>query len=196
MYEYISGALARADTKTAVIDCGGVGYKCFISAWTYRKIYDKPSVKLYTYLNVKEDAFDLYGFADEGERELFLLLTTVSGVGPKVALSVLSELESGQIVSALLSGNYKPLTSASGVGPKMAQRMCLELRDKIKGLSVGAADEIPSPAVLLGDAGEAVEVLVALGYSPADAKYAVGKCAADNTNDIVKQALRILAPRA
>ena len=196
MYDYLNGALARADTKTAVVDCGGVGYKCSISAWTYRRIYDKQTVKLYTYLAVKEDSVDLYGFADEGEREIFLLLTTVSGVGPKVALSVLSELESGQIVSALLSGNYQTLTSAPGVGPKMAQRMCLELKDKIKGVSVSSADEVIEPVPADGERDEAVQVLLALGYSAADAKYAVGKCAADNTEDIVRQALRILAPRA
>ncbi|MBQ6052093.1 MAG: Holliday junction branch migration protein RuvA [Clostridia bacterium] len=195
MYYYLSGKPAILQPNLAVIDCGGVGYKCAISENTYKQIAKKETVLLYTYLNVKEDALDLYGFADEQEKQFFELLLSISGVGPKAALAILSVHTPETFAACVLSNDVKGITKASGVGAKLAQRICLELKDKISKTKV-----VPSEISSLGDysvdtdaASEAVAVLVALGYSKNDATKAVLRCSADNTNDLVKQALRMLS---
>ena len=195
MYYYLSGKPAILQPNLAVIDCGGVGYKCAISENTYKQIAKKETVLLYTYLNVKEDALDLYGFADEQEKQFFELLLSISGVGPKAALAILSVHTPESFAACVLSTDVKGITKAAGVGAKLAQRICLELKDKIAKTKV-----VPSEISSLGDfsvdtdaASEAVAVLVALGYSKNDASKAVLRCSADNTNDLVKQALRMLS---
>ena len=195
MYYYLSGKPAILQPNLAVIDCGGVGYKCAISENTYKQIAKKETVLLYTYLNVKEDALDLYGFADEQEKQFFELLLSISGVGPKAALAILSVHTPETFAACVLSNDVKGITKAAGVGAKLAQRICLELKDKIAKTMV-----VPSEISSLGDfsvdtdaASEAVAVLVALGYSKNDASKAVLRCSADNTNDLVKQALRMLS---
>ncbi|MBR5721089.1 MAG: Holliday junction branch migration protein RuvA [Clostridia bacterium] len=195
MYYYLSGKPAILQPNLAVIDCGGVGYKCAISENTYKQIAKKETVLLYTYLNVKEDALDLYGFADEQEKQFFELLLSISGVGPKAALAILSVHTPETFAACVLSNDVKGITKAAGVGAKLAQRICLELKDKIAKTKV-----VPSEISSLGDfsvdtdaASEAVAVLVALGYSKNDASKAVLRCSADNTNDLVKQALRMLS---
>lgn len=195
MYYYLSGKPAILQPNLAVIDCGGVGYKCAISENTYKQIAKKETVLLYTYLNVKEDALDLYGFADEQEKQFFELLLSISGVGPKAALAILSVHTPETFAACVLSNDVKGITKAAGVGAKLAQRICLELKDKISKTKV-----VPSEISSLGDysvdtdaASEAVAVLVALGYSKNDATKAVLRCSADNTNDLVKQALRMLS---
>lgn len=198
MYYYLNGELAYADMKTAVIDCGGVGYKCNITLNTYRQICGKEKVKLFTYLNVKEDAMDLYGFADETERSFFEMLISVSGVGPKVAISILSDLTPGELSAVLMTSDAKRLTKVGGVGTKGAQRIILELRDKIAKSDIpdlaGASGFSSEEVAQMSDAkSEAVEALVALGYTKNDAKNAVSKCPAENVNDLIKQALRLLS---
>ena len=195
MYDYIKGELAYADMKQAVIDCNGVGYKCFISLNTYKKITGKTSVKLMTYLNVKEDAMDLYGFADVEEREFFLLLLGVNGVGPKAALAVLSDLSASEFASVLATNDAKRLTKVPSIGTKTAQRICLELKDKIAGSAFSASGaDIEEIRETFSDAKtEAVEALVTLGYSKTEARNAVLRCPAENTNDLIKQALRLLS---
>lgn len=195
MYYYLSGKPALVTPNLAVIDCGGVGYKCAISENTYKQIAKKESVLLYTYLNVKEDALDLYGFADEQEKQFFELLLSISGVGPKAALAILSVHTPESFAACVLSNDAKGITKAAGVGAKLAQRICLELKDKIaktkvvpSDISAYGGDDVAADA-----ASEAVAVLVALGYSKNDASKAVLRCSADNTNDIVKQALRMLS---
>ncbi len=195
MYYYLEGKLAFCDLSLAVIDCGGVGYKCFITRNTYRSINGKNTVKLYTYLNVKEDALDLYGFSEEQEQQFFVLLLTISGVGPKAALSLLSEFLPEEFAACVMAGDSKTLTRAAGVGAKMAQRICLELKDRMSKMSVSASEisEIGSPAADNDVLSESVLVLVSLGYSRADASQALKKCSADNTQDLVRQALRLLS---
>lgn len=193
MYDYVQGPLAYADMKYAVIDCGGVGYKCYITLNTYKKINGKPTVKLMTYLNVKEDALDLYGFADEGERTFFLLLLSVNGVGPKAALSILSDLTPEAFTMVLATNDARRLTKVSGIGVKTAQRICLELKDKISkdsDISITPEDtwEVANDVKV-----EAIEALIALGYTRSDAQNAVARCSAENTNDLIKQALRMLS---
>lgn len=194
MYYYLNGVLAFVSPDTAVIDCGGVGYKTNISLNTYKVIKDKKECKIYTYLNVKEDALDLYGFFDEQEKLFFTFLISISGVGPKIALAVLSEFTTQELATVILTGDAKRLSRTSGVGPKMAQRICLELKDKISKVSVENINDIDNiPAQADNAASEAISVLIALGYSKGEAVSAVRHCSADNTNDIVRQALRILS---
>ncbi len=195
MYYYISGKLAHCTADTAVIDCGGVGYGIAISMHTYKQINGKAECKLYTYLNVKEDALDLFGFADEQEKLFFTLLLSVSGVGPKVAMAVLSELLPEELAACILSGDTRRIQKTPGVGAKMAQRICLELKDKVSKIPLS---NTVVPVSVQEDASEeiseeAVSVLVALGYTKGDASAAVKKCSADNTNDLVRQALRLLS---
>lgn len=195
MYYYLKGKLALIEESLAVVDCGGVGYKCAISRNTYLAICREAEVKLFTYLNVKEDALDLYGFATEEEHRTFGMLLSVSGVGPKAALAVLSEMSPSELISAVLSSNAKRITAAQGVGPKMAQRICLELKDKFSKLGAEfVSDTVSSvPDSPVGAIAEAVAVLSELGYSKSEAESAVRRCSADNTEDLVRQALRYLS---
>lgn len=191
MYEYLHGKLAHADKNLAVIDCGGVGYKCAVSQMTYNKIYMLEEVKIYTYLNVKEDALDLYGFSDTAERDMFLMLTSVNGVGPKLALAILSELTVNEISSAILLGDFLTFKRVSGVGAK-SERICLDLKKTIQKL--GFQPDADSCAVAESSAAiDAVEILVQLGYQRQAAKKAVCQCSADNSQDIVKQALKFIS---
>lgn len=195
MYYYLQGKLALVQLNLAVIDCGGVGYRLAISENTYKQIARLEEARLYTYLNVREDALDLYGFADEQEKLFFELLLSISGVGPKAALAILSVHTPESFAACVLSSDIKGITKAAGVGAKLAQRICLELKDKIAKTKVVPAD-IPDTGSeqSFGDAAsEAVAVLIALGYTKSDATKAVMRCSADNTNDLVKQALRILS---
>lgn len=159
-----------------VVECGGVGFKCLTSLSTQRALPQiGEQVLLYTHLNVREDALDLFGFATTGELNCFKMLTGVSGVGPKVGLAILSELAPEQVAAAVATGDSKLLTRASGVGPKLAQRIALELKDKVKGLQAGTSDFAPAGVVsAAANAGAAVNALTVLGYSPTDAAAVVG----------------------
>lgn len=192
MYYYLEGKLAHCEHTAAVVDCGGVGYLCNITEATYREISGREQVRLYTYLHVKEDGVTLYGFADEQEKEFFLLLISINGVGPKAALAILSEMLPETFAAAVMSGDYKQITKANGVGPKLAQRICLELKDKLAKTDWKAPESAPEQSASRQDSEEAVSVLVALGYSKNDSEAALKKCTADNVNDLVRQALRQL----
>ncbi len=194
MFYYISGKLAVCQPNLAVIDCGGVGYKCAITMNTYKAISGKEDVKLFTYLNVKEDALDIYGFETEQEMQFFTLLISISGVGPKVAIAILSELQPDTFANCIITSDVKRLTKAQGVGTKLAQRICLELKDKIAKTKASEGSDIVSEDMPADDVlADAVAVLMALGYSKNESQNAVSKCSADETNAIVKQALRFLA---
>ena len=194
MYYYFDGTLAYCDPQTAVIDCGGVGYLLNITLYTYQQISGKQRVKLYAYQMVKEDSLTLYGFAEEEEKEAFLLLNTVSGVGPKAALAILCQLPPERFAAAVAAGDYRAVTKANGVGPKLAQRICLELKDKIAALhpnvSPALAAQVSADRAVFDDA---LAALVNLGYSKNDAQRALEKCTADNPGDLIRQALRQLA---
>ena len=194
MYYYLNGILAVCQPNLAVIDCGGVGYKCAITANTYKAISGKETAKLFTYLNVKEDALDIYGFATEQELQFFTLLISISGVGPKVAIAILSELQPDAFANCIITSDIKRLTKAQGVGTKLAQRICLELKDKIAKTKETEGSEIVSEDMPVDDVvADAVAVLMALGYTKNESQKAVSKCSADETNALVKQALRLLA---
>ena len=190
MYEYLHGKLAYTDKNLAIIDCGGVGYKCAISQMTHSKIREEKETTLYTYLNVKEDALDLYGFYGKDEREMFLLLISVNGIGPRLALAILSELTVKEISSAILLGDFLTFKRVSGVGAK-AEMICLDLKKAVQ--KTGFEPENDYRITQSSAEIDAVEILVQLGYQRQTAKKAVSRCPADNSQDIVKQALKIIA---
>ena len=192
----VKGELIVKNTDAAVISCGGVGFKCMITLATYG---DLPAVgnecMLYTYLNVKEDALDLYGFSTTEELECFKLLTSVSGVGPKFGLAMLSTLSPKQTVMCIATGDAKSLTAAPGIGPKLANRIVLELKDKVGGIDFGGGEEITAAAsVSVGAASnvaEAINAMVALGYTQAEATAAVSKLDSSlSVEDLIKGALK------
>lgn len=191
MYYYLKGELVLRKESFAVIDNGGVGYKLYASQKTLDSFREGDNVTLYTYLNVHEDVFDLYGFATEDEHAMFLHLLSVSGVGPKAALAVLSVVTPKELASAVVTKNAKILTKASGVGAKMAQRIILELADKLKNAEILPEFEEEENRSVLGDAqSEAVSALIVLGYSQNEAKSAVSEIDAGlKTEEIVKRAL-------
>ncbi len=179
MINNIKGEITYADAQFIVVECGGIGFKCFASLNTLQSIGKVGSkVNVFTYLAVKEDALDLYGFADQAEMEAFKMLITVSGVGPKAAIAVLSEFSTDKLAIAIASSDVKAITRANGIGKKTAERIVLELKDKMAGISLGDSSSSVASASSIAeesDAAEAVAALVALGFSQSDAAVAVGQ---------------------
>ena len=174
----IKGELTYTDPQFVVVENSGIGFKCFTSLTTVKNLGKIGSnVNLYTYLSVKEDALDLFGFSTIEELNSFKLLITVSGVGPKAAVSVLSELSPEKLALAIASSDVKSITKANGVGRKTAERIVLELKDKTGSLSQTDFSSVASAASVAEDsaAGEAVAALVALGFSQSDAAVTVGQ---------------------
>ena len=197
MYYYVSGEVAHVEPYLAVIDCGGVGYACRTTAFTLSQIKKGDKAKLFTYLSVREDAMDLYGFASSEELKLFQQLISVSGVGPKAALSILSAGTPANLALAIITGDEKALTAAAGVGKKLAQRIILELKDKLaKGQTVSAAGEsVAGPAVTIipqNKLSEASAALAVLGYSQAEINVALKGIDIDNQSleQIIRLALK------
>lgn len=197
MIASVRGKLIYTDTACAVVECGGVGYKCFVTKNTLYNLPQKgEEVFLHTYLAVREDAMDLYGFRDIEELDAFKLVTSVNGVGAKMGLALLSEFTASQLTLYVASGDYKALTAASGVGPKLAQRIVLELKDKVGSLQSGDTLVIKAVgnATVNSNTKEAVSALVSLGYTQSEASLAVGKLdPALSTENLIKQALKTLA---
>lgn len=167
----VKGTLVHIESGFAVVECAGIGYKVQTTITTQKQLKLNSTVTLFTYMHVREDAVELFGFYSKGELSTFKMLISISGVGPKVALAILSELSSEQIALSVSSSDYKTLTRASGVGPKLAQRIVLELKDKIKGLAVDGDDTVISKGSVITDTGnisKAVGALAVLGYSAAD----------------------------
>lgn len=196
----LNGTLIYSDHQFAVIECGGVGYKFLASTKTLSALPQKgKQAFVYTYMNVKEDAVDLFGFADTNELELFKLITSVNGVGPKIGIAILSDFTVDQLSLAIASGDAKTLTKASGVGLKIAQRIVLELKDKLaSGLTV-QSDSGSATAADIADGSspkDAIAALVQFGYSHSEAAATVSKCdLSKSTEDIIKQALRLLSTK-
>ena len=190
MYYYIKGELVLKQDNFAVVDNGGVGYKIYTSGLSLSGVSVGDEVTFYTYLYVREDIFDVYGFTKNDELTMFLHLLSVSGVGPKAALAILSTLTPNQLVLAVMTNDAKALTKANGVGAKMAQRVILELSGKLKNSEILPDESIPQEVTLDTSAVEAVSALTVLGYSQAEAKKAVSKV--DPTlgvEEIVRKAL-------
>lgn len=159
MIGYLKGELLRAQPSSAIINCGGVGYLVSISLRTFEKINSKSIVELFVYTAVREDAINLFGFAEEGEKIMFELLISVSGVGPKSALGILSSIEAGELMNILERGDVTRLTTLPGVGKKTAERLILELRGKVAGIP-----GMSSTGSHSGVGFDAVMALVSLGY--------------------------------
>ena len=207
MYYYIKGELVAATLNMAVVDAGGVGYNMTVSENTYRALprrTDKnPVVTLYTYLSVREDGIELFGFANERELSSFKMLLSVSGVGPKAAMAILSLLTPEKFALAVCTEDKKTISKATGVGPKTAARIILELRDKL--MKETSIDEDLSTAVLdhsaeaagapaRGKTSEAMDALLVLGYTRAEAQKALSAIdtQALSIEDIIKEALKKL----
>jgi len=165
----VRGNLILMDAGFAVVECGGVGYRVQTSVNTQKQLKLNTEVMLYTYMNVREDAMELFGFASKSELSSFKLLIGITGVGPKVALAILSELSPEQIAMCVSSEDSKTLTRASGVGPKLAKRIVLELKDKFKSVDT-AGFEVKNNSVITdtGNVPKAAAALAVLGYSAAD----------------------------
>lgn len=174
----LKGTLTVSDVNYIVVECGGVGFKCFTTLNTVKNIGKIGSeVNVYTHLAVREDAMDLYGFATLAELDAFKLLITVSGIGPKAAVAILSELTPDKLALCIASGDAKSITRAQGVGKKTAERVVLELKDKMGAIATGDNSEIViavSSVTESSNSAEAVDALVALGFSRSDASVAVG----------------------
>ena len=205
MFYYISGKLAKLDGSFAVVDAGGVGFKMTISKSTYYRLSgnnEAPTVKLYTYMAVREDGTELFGFATEEELSAFKLLITVSGVGPKAAISILSTLTPEKLALAICTEDKKAISQANGIGAKTAARIILELKDKLKAEGMGDADDnslsslgsdvgaAPDKSGKLSDAQDALTVL---GYSRSEAARALATIDTSlELDDIIRLALKKL----
>ena len=195
MLYYVSGPVAVLEPGLAVIDCGGVGYGCRVTAYTAGQLKLNQKAKLYITESIREDAFDLYGFISREEQRCYELLTSVNGVGPKAALAILSAGPQN-FTLAVMTGDEKLLTAAQGVGKKIAQRIILELKDKIGG-SAMELDFTAGPAVAApqqqGAAALAHAALQELGYSPAEIAQALkGVDPKASTEDMIRHALRAM----
>ena len=195
MFYYLKGTVGHLAPNLAVIDCGGVGYACRTTSYTLSTLQTGESAKLYTYLNVREDAMKLYGFASENERNCFQMLIGVSGVGPKAALSILSATTPEGLATSIITGNEKALMVAQGIGKKIAQRIILELKDKLSKGQLPAEESYGGTGVTVipqDKTSEASAALAVLGYNPAEIAAALKGLELEKLTleEIVRQALR------
>ena len=197
MFYYLNGTVAEIAAGLAVIDCGGVGYACATTNYTLSQLKKGERARLYTYLHVREDIFELYGFASQQELNSFKMLIGVSGVGPKAALAILSATTPQNLALSIVTEDEKALTAAQGIGKKIAQRIILELKDKrakeqssftVQGGGSGAA-----PMPLGGSkSGEAAAALAVLGYGSQEISTALKGIDMDALplEEIIRQALK------
>ena len=196
----VRGKLTQKEPFLAVVECAGVGYACRTTCSTSAQLGETgKEVYLYTYLHVREDNVELFGFYSMQELNCFKMLISVSGVGPKAALSILSDIDAQRFALTVASGDSKVFTKTKGVGPKLAQRIVLELKDKIAKESITASDIKSSGNIFVpeGDnCAEAVSALMVLGFSQEEVAAAVSKIDTSlDTGEIVKQALKIIGKK-
>ena len=194
MIDYIKGELSELTPAMAVVEAAGVGYAMNISLNCYSAIQGKKDVKLYVYESIREDAHVLFGFAAKKEREMFLLLITVSGVGPNTARMVLSSMSPAELCNSISTGNERMIKTIKGIGLKTAQRIIVDLRDKI--VSLGIAEEIPAGGSMENPVDnrvkeEAVSALTMLGFSPAPSQKVVMQILKDNPTAAVEQVIKM-----
>ena len=198
MLYYVSGTVTILEPGLAVIDCGGVGYGCHITAYTASQLKLNQPARLYITESIREDAFDLYGFISREEQRCYELLTSVNGVGPKAAMSILSAGGPQNFTLAVMTGDEKMLTAAQGIGKKIAQRIILELKDKLGGagmeLDFSTGPAVAAPVQSGGSLALARAALQELGYSPAEIQSALkGADPNATTEELVRYALRAMA---
>lgn len=191
MIDFIRGRLAKIEPNTAVLETSGLGFKLNISLMTYRQISDRlnSEVLLYTHMIVKEDAFEMYGFSDNLEREAFLYLNKVSGVGPKVSLAILSMFDIKQLKTSILGEDVNALKAVPGIGKKTAEKIIFELKDKIKDLPVNVTVDKHSFDAMY----EAREALLSLGFSPQEIQEALEAAEGSTAEEIIASALKRLS---
>ena len=196
MYYYVNGTVAEIGPNLAVIDCGGVGYACATTNYTLAQLKRGEQAKLYTYLHVREEIFDLYGFSTQAELSSFKMLLGVSGVGPKAALAILSSGTPDQLALSIVTGDEQSLTGVPGIGKKIAQRIILELKDKLAKEQTGfdARMGTLSPIPAGGKTQEAASALAVLGYSSQEISAALkGVDAALPVEEMIRIALKKMA---
>jgi len=195
MIYFLSGPVALLEPGLAVIDCGGVGYGCRVTAYTAAQLKLNKPAKLYITESIREDAYDLYGFSSREEQRCYEMLTTVNGVGPKAAMAILSAGPQN-FTLAVMTGDEKMLTAAQGVGKKLAQRIILELKDKIGGgsMELDFSGPVTAAPVAQGNtAALANAALQELGYSPAEIAVALkGVDPNATTEEMIRHALRAM----
>lgn len=191
MISFVKGYVDYIDENSVTVDTGSFGVKVFMTPNNLSRLKKDDEVKIYTYLRVAEDLFDLYGFLSRDELDVFKLIISVNGAGPKAGLAVLSALSPEALTIAVVTDDYKAITRAQGVGPKLAQKIILELKDKFKGKEI-KLDENSSAGIFMptDSANDAVEALVVLGYPRADAHRAVSSVEKGlSVEDTIKAAL-------
>lgn len=202
MFYSLTGKLVHMEPGIVAVECGGVAFKCSTSMHTQKNMPRIGEVTtVFTHLNVREDALDLFGFSSKNELNCFKMLTGISGVGPKVALAILSEMTPEAVAMSAAAGDSKSFTRANGVGPKLAQRIVLELKDKVKKMAISGGDM----QISAGDTGvvsasknaeQAVQALCVLGYTQSEAAEVVAKLdSALSTEELIRLALKSMASR-
>ena len=197
MIEYLKGELAELTPATAVIDCNGVGYAASISLNTYSAIQGKKDCKLYIYEAIREDAYTLFGFADRQERELFLLLISVSGIGGNTARMILSALSPNELINVISNENANLLKSVKGIGLKTAQRIIVDLKDKIKTGAVAAASTTGTVTLPVNSEvmDEAVAALTMLGFAQGPSQKVVIGILKEEPSAPVEQVIKLALKR-
>ncbi len=197
MISTLRGKLIYSDPDYIIIECSGVGFKCFITKDAAYKLPPLNSeIMVYTYLSVKEDALDLYAFSSSEELEAFKLITSVNGVGAKIGMALLSQFSPDRLMLIIASNDAKALTAATGVGLKLAQRIVLELKDKTGSIVTEASSDIAAVgnATASTNSAEAIAALTTLGFSASEAALAVGKLdTTQSTDKLIKEALKSLS---
>lgn len=193
MIEYISGKVAELTPTQVVIDCNGVGYLLFVSLNTYTSIQGKKDAKLYVYEVIREDAYSLFGFSSKDERNLFLLLIGISGIGGQTARMILSAYSPAELCDIISSGNDRLLKSIKGIGPKAAQRIIVELKDKVvtaMGNLSSASSALPASSINKEVVEEAISALTMLGFPPAAVQKTVMAIVKENPSLAVEQIIK------
>lgn len=198
MIEYIKGKLDEATPALAVVDCNGVGYGINISLNTYSAIQGKKDIKLYIYEAIREDAYVLYGFATKEERELFLLLISVSGIGGNTARMILSALSPSELCNVISSGNEKLLKTVKGIGLRTAQRIIVDLKDKIATVNMPAAGCMGTNAIATANSEiyeEAVAALTMLGFAAAPSQKVTNAILQEEPDAPVERVIKLALKR-
>jgi Holliday junction DNA helicase RuvA len=194
MFYYLSGIVAEIEANLAVIDCGGVGYACATTNYTLAQLKKGEKAKLFTYLHIREDAVELFGFSSRNELNSFKMLIGVSGVGPKAALAILSSNSPSNLALAIVTGDEKVLTAVPGIGKKIAQRIILELKDKVAKEQREFSVESGAPILAAGGSkmGEVSAALAVLGYSQSEINQALQGLAVEQLplEETIRQALK------
>ena len=193
MISFVEGTVEYIEETSAVISTGGFGCKVFMTPAALSSLKTGASVRVHTFLRVAEDLFDLYGFLTREELNMFKMIITVSGAGPKAALSILSAMSPESLTLSVVTDDYKSITKAQGVGPKLAQKIVLELKDKLKGKELDFGGESSAVHAQIGRGNDALEALMVLGYTQGEAARALASVSGDlSTEDKIKAALILL----